>query len=506
MVDQRMSWPRGRALGGTTIINYMIHVRGNKIDYDEWQKAGNPGWSYDEVLPYFKKSEDFLVGVQDKEYHNQGGYLTVEDIPFRSKSAEAFVTAAQELGYKYRDYNGQDQLGVSYAHGTLRNGKRCSAEKAFLRPIRRRANLRILTKARVTKVLIDPKTKQAYGVEYSRNRLYHKALVRKEVILSAGAFNSPQLLMLSGIGPKQHLDELGIRVLHNLPVGKKLYDHLTFTGLTFTVNQSIVMLQSDLYVPKYALEFFTNNSGPLTTLGGVEALAYVRTSISKHPSKTYPDMELIFVSGHFSTDQGQFYRKTFRVTDELYNAIWKQLENSHVLTIFPMLVHPKSYGFLKLKSKNPFHWPKFYGNFLTHPDDVKTFIESIRIAQNIVLKTKAFQKYGAQLVTTPIPGCKKYRFDSDQYWECALRHLSTTLHHQVATCKMGPQHDPEAVVNHKLQVYGVKNLRVADTSVIPIPLTAHTNVPAFMVGEKAADLIKEEWSDVVNHVTPRQEH
>lgn len=490
-----MAWPRGRALGGTTVINYMIHVRGNKVDYDEWAKNGNPGWSYDEVLPYFKKSEDFIVEKQDPGYHNRGGYLRVEDVSFRSKAAHAFIKAGNEMGYKYVDYNGKEQLGISFVHGTTINGKRHSAEAAFLRPIKHRKNLRILTKARVTKVLIDKRTKKAYGVEYSWNKQYRKAIAGKEVILSAGAFNSPQLLMLSGIGPKEHLDEIGIEVLKDLPVGRKMYDHLTFFGLTFTVNQSIVLNQDELYMPQTAIKYITNHTGLYTSIGGVEALAYVRTKLNKHPDPKYPDIELIFTGAHFSSDKGQFYRKSFRLTDELYDAIWKPLEDSHVFGIAPMLLHPKSYGYIRLKSKNPFHWPKFYGNFFTDREnlDKRTFIESIRIIQRLVLKTDAFKKYGPQLVQTPLPGCLNHKFNTDDYWDCALNNLATTLHHQVATCKMGPSNDKEAVVDSRLRVYGVKNLRVADTSVIPMPISAHTNVPAYMVGEKAADLIKEDW-------------
>lgn len=498
--EQRMNWPRGRALGGTTVINYMIHIRGNKVDYDQWEALGNPGWSWKDVFPYFLKSENALLRTKDSGYHSTDGYLNVQDVPFRTRSADVFVAAAQEVGYKYVDYNGEDQLGVSYVQATLRNGSRCSAEKAFLRPIRHRSNLKILIKARVTKILIDPATKRAYGVEYLKNRRYHKAVARKEVILSAGAFNSPQLLMLSGIGPKKHLEDLGIKVLKDLPVGQKLYDHLTFVGLTFKINETIVSRQSDLENPASFVQLALHGNGPMTTLGGVEGLAYIRTNVSTHPSANYPDMELIFVSGHFNTDRGTIYRKIFRLTDNLYETIWKPLENSNTFTMFPMLVHPKSYGHLELKSKNPFHWPKFYGNYLQHPDDIRTFIQGIRIAQRIAL-SDAFKKYDVEQVTTPLPGCKHLTFDSDPYWECALRYLSSTLHHQVATCKMGPAHDPEAVVDNQLRVYGINNLRVVDTSIIPIPLTAHTNVPAFMVGEKAADLIKAEWSE--EHLQPR---
>lgn len=448
-----MAWPRGRALGGSTIINYMIHVRGNKIDYDRWAAMGNPGWSYDEVLPYFKKSEAFHVPRQDEGYHNANGPLNVVEVPHKSESAHAFVRAAQEAGHGLVDYNGRGQLGVSYVHANLRRGKRCSAEKAFLRPVLYRKNLKILTKSRATKILIDPETKAAYGIQYVRNRKYRIAKASKEVILSAGAFNSPQLLMLSGIGPREHLEELNIPVVQNLPVGKKLYDHLTFMGIHFTVNESIVNQQEELENPVTFMDLILNGKGILTTLGGVEALAYIKTNVSKDRELEYPDVELIFIGGSFSTDKGLVYMKSFRIKQEIYDKIWKPLENQPVWTVFPMLVHPKSYGYLKLKSKNPYHWPKFYGNFFTDPEnhDIKTFIGSIREIQRIA-KSPSLQRYDAKMVTTPIPGCERNIFDSDEYWECALRHLTATLHHQVATCKMGPNHDKEAVVNHKLQV------------------------------------------------------
>lgn len=488
-----MAWPRGRGLGGSTLINYMIHVRGNRRDYNRWAKMGNPGWSYHDIFRYFLKSEDFLVKRQDPGYHTTGGYLGVQDVPYRTDSAHAFIQAAQEAGHKFVDYNGKRQMGVSYVHATTRNGRRSSTEEAFLRPVKMRKNLKISTRSWVTKILIDPKTKQAFGVEYLKNQKYHKVFASKEVILSAGAFNSPQILMLSGIGPRRHLEDLGIPVLEDLPVGRKMYDHLTFLGLTFEVDKPIVSDQNLLETPESFLKLVLNGSGPLTTLGGVEALLYFKTNISKD-STSYPDMELIFISGSMNTDLGKFYRKTFRITDEVYNTVWKPLEHKYVFSVLPMLVHPKSFGFLELKSKNPFHHPRFYGNYFTDPGntDIQTFIAAIREVQRII-KMPTFQKYNTRQVTTKIPGCQHWDFDSDEYWECALRHVTTTLHHQVTTCKMGPRSDSEAVVDPELRVYGVKGLRVVDTSVIPIPLTAHTNVPAIMVGEKAADLIKTCW-------------
>lgn len=498
-----MHWPRGKVLGGTSVINYMIHVRGNRQDYDRWEKMGNPGWSYKDVLPYFKKSEDSSVMIHDPEYRNTGGYLSVQDVPYRSECVHAFVNASQEMGYNYVDYNGKEQLGISYVQSTTRRGARCSAEKAFLRSAKFRPNLTILTKSRVTKILIDPTTKRTYGVEYIRNKQLQIARAKKEVILSAGAFNSPQLLMLSGVGPKKHLEELGIPLLQDLPVGQKLYDHLTFLGLIFTVNQSIVLQQKELEDPRNFFKFLLNGDGLLTTLGGVEALAYLKTSAADYP-ETYPDMELIFIGAGLHTDAGLVYKRMFRVSDEVYNAIWKPLENKFAWTVFPMLLHPKSVGHMKLKSTNPFHWPKFYGNFFTDPanQDVRAFIAAIREVQRIA-KAPSLQRYGSEQVKTPVPGCTHLVFDTDDYWECALRHITATLHHQVSTCKMGPSSDKEAVVDSKLRVYGVFNLRVADTSIFPTPVCAHTNVPAFMVGEKAADLIKNDWIKAEFSINPK---
>lgn len=381
---------------------------------------------------------------------------------------------------------------MSYIQATTYKGRRWSAEKGFLRPIRKRPNLKILTKARVVQILIDPQTKTAYGVKYVKNRQYFTAFTRKEVVVSAGALSSPHLLMLSGIGPQDHLQEHNIPVIKNLPVGQKLYDHITFFGQMFTVNESIVFDQQAIMTNiKDIITYLINGQSPVGSLGGVEALAYIQTNGTKH-KESYPDMELMYVAGSLNTDNGEVYRKTFRITDKIYNTVWKPLEKKFVWQVLPMLVHPKSYGYIKLKSKNPYQWPKFYGNYFSNKDDIRTFIASLREVQRIA-SMPAMQRYDAKLVTTKIPGCEQFVFNTDEYWECALRHITPTLHHQVATCKMGPKYDPEAIVDSKLRVYGIKNLRVADTSIIPIPLTAHTNIPAMMVGFKAADLIKEDW-------------
>lgn len=299
---------------------------------------------------------------------------------------------------------------------------------------------------------------------------------------------------LLGIGPKDHLGKLEIPVIKDLPVGKKMYDHLTFIGLLFTFNQSIELKQEEA-VKSSAFMNFLEGKGIATSLGGVEAFTYIKTKESKEKKKKYPDVELIFVGGGMHTDRGVIYRKTFGITDEIYDTVYKPLEDKNAISVLPLLVHPKSYGHVELKSNSPIDDPKLYGNFFTDPEnhDIKTFIAAIREAQRI-MKFPSMQKYNATLHSIPIPGCEKLEFDSDDYWDCALRHISPTLHHQTSTCKMGPGNDPEAIVDHRLKVYGIKNLRVADCSVIPKPVTAHTNAPSIMIGEKASDMIKEQWN------------
>ncbi|KAF7263416.1 hypothetical protein GWI33_002375, partial [Rhynchophorus ferrugineus] len=268
--------------------------------------------------------------IQDKGYRNKGGYMTVSDIPYRTEAARVFVEAAQQAGHPYVDYNGKTQLGVSYIQGNVRNGKRCGVEKAYLRPIRNRKNLKVLLNSRVVRVLIDPETKEARGVVFVRQRKYYKILAKKEVILSAGAFNSPQLLMLSGIGPEDHLRELGIPVVQNLPVGQKMYDHITFVGLNFISREPLETVKDDvMYNISTSFDFLLNGNGPFTTLGGVEAISYIQTNNTKE-SQPYPDMELLFIGASIASDKGASNRQSLSVSKELYDAIWKPLEKENV--------------------------------------------------------------------------------------------------------------------------------------------------------------------------------
>ncbi|KAK9872003.1 hypothetical protein WA026_015249 [Henosepilachna vigintioctopunctata] len=493
LLNNVMHWPRGKALGGTSTINYMIYTRGNPVDYDNWAAAGNPGWSYEEVLPYFMKSERARLAVADNDIHNYNGYLGVEDI-YKSRLLDAFIEGGAEMGLPYIDYNSPKvPFGTSRIQATVKNGRRHSAASAFLKPVRNRPNLHILQPAYVTKLLINRKTRETVGVECEIADQLYKIKATKEVILSAGAFNSPQLLMLAGIGPADHLRELGIKVLQDLPVGRNLHDHLTFPGMAFLINTTESIGIPQFLSPQSLRNFINNGTGPLTSLGGVEGIGYIKTEYSTEPGPQ-PDMELLYIGGTIASDFGLFTRKGMKITNKVYDGLMKPLHGLGMWTVFPMLLHPKSIGWMKLRSRNPKDYPLFYGNFFTDPEnrDIKTFIASIRFVQQLA-KTKAFQKFGTFMNPNVHPGCENHQFDSDEYWECCLRSISVTLHHQVGTAKMGPANDPTSVVDNELRVHGVKRLRVADCSIIPFALSAHTNAPSTMVGEKAADIIKRMW-------------
>lgn len=299
--------------------------------------------------------------------------------------------------------------------------------------------------------------------------------------------------MLSGIGPADHLRELGVKVLQDLPVGKNLQDHLTFPGLAFVINQTESLGPGKVMGGDALQTFLRNGTGPLTSLGGVEGIGYIKTQYSTEPGPQ-PDIELIFVGGSLASDYGLVTRRGMKITNKVYDGLLRPLHGYPTWTIFPMLLHPKSAGWMKLRSRNPKDYPKFYGNFFSDPDnkDIKSFIAAIRFIQKLS-KTHAFQRFGSLLNPNRQPGCTQFRFDSDDYWECCLRAISVTLHHQVGTAKMGPSGDSSSVVDHHLKVHGIRRLRVADCSVIPFALSAHTNAPSFMIGEKASDMIKQQW-------------
>lgn len=491
MNGDRCNWPRGKVLGGSSVLNAMVYVRGNKNDYDLWEALGNEGWSYKQVLPYFLKSEDnrnpYLVNT---DYHEAGGYLTVQEAPWRTPLAVTFLKGGLELGYENRDINGEKQTGFMLTQATMRRGSRCSTAKAFLRPVRQRSNLHIALGAQVTRVLINQVKKQAYGIEFVRNGQKQKVRIKREVILSAGALQTPQLLMLSGVGPADHLREHGIPLVANLKVGHNLQDHVGLGGLTFVVNKPVTFKKDRFQTLAVAMNYILYEKGPMTTQG-VEGLAFVNTKYAP-TSGNWPDIQFHFAPSSVNSDGGEQIRTILNLRDRIYNTMYKPLEKAETWTILPLLLRPKSTGWVKLKSKNPFHPPVIEPNYFAYKEDLQVLTEGIKIAMALS-NTTAFQMYGSRPHTIPMPGCQHLMLFSDEYWECAIKHFTFTIYHPTSTCKMGPKQDIDAVVDSRLRVHGVANLRVVDASIMPTIISGNPNAPVIMIAEKASDMIKEDW-------------
>ncbi|KAI5642505.1 GMC oxidoreductase domain-containing protein [Phthorimaea operculella] len=297
--------PRGKVLGGSSVLNFLIYQRGHPEDYNDWARMGNDGWSYSEVLPYFKKSENIKINdLKNSSFHGRGGYLDIDYSPFWSPLESAFKKAGQELGYKWRDPNaGEDVIGFSKPQATMRNGRRCSSAKAFLEPIRFRPNFKVTKFSTVTKLLINPNTKIVYGVEFIKRNKRIRVKARREVVLSAGTIGSAQILMLSGVGPAKHLQEVGIAPLVDLPVGYNLQDHVTFSGNAFIVNDSRMCVNDITAASPISATSYLFGRGPLTLPGGAAGLAFTRTRFANDDhAATRPDIELVMGAGSLAGD------------------------------------------------------------------------------------------------------------------------------------------------------------------------------------------------------------
>lgn len=320
-------------------FNIILFQRGNRRDYDNWEAMGNTGWGYDDVLPYFKKLENSRIKHGAPDYVGKGGPLTVSEVDYKSDVAKSFIEAGLELGWPYVDYNGPGQIGISYIQTSTKDGRRLSSNVAYLYPIKNRKNLFVRKLSQVTKILIDPKTKTATGVQYVCNGKFHTVRARREVILSAGAINSPQLLMLSGIGPADHLKEMNIKTIKNLPVGFNLMDHAAPGALTFTTNASTFSLYK---ISPFDFIQFTagNRQSVLESIGGCESLAFLELD---DPSPTvnpdgYPDIELIQTNG--AMHSAQVFPLVFGLKPSIYEAMFKQMEmdQRNAFMVYPMVL------------------------------------------------------------------------------------------------------------------------------------------------------------------------
>jgi choline dehydrogenase len=455
---RRIFWPRGKVLGGSSSINGMVYIRGQAEDFDHWRQLGNTGWSFADVLPYFKRAEHQTRGAD--AFHATGGPLCVSDAD-RHPLCEAFIAAATALGYpRNDDFNGAVQEGVGYHQTTIRSGRRCSTAVGYLRPAMRRPNLTVLTGALSEKILFDGR--RATGVLFRRGGALQTAKARREIILCGGAVNSPQLLLLSGVGPQDQLAEFGIPIVQHLPgVGESMQDHYSTPlklrcRLPVTVND--VML-SPIRKVQAGIEYLVFRRGALATIAGPAAL-FART----RPEVASPDIKCSIQP--FSAERPQ---------DGLHP--WSGF------TLIAYQLRPESRGRIRLKSADPAAPPAVYPNYLATETDQKTLVDGLKIVRRIVARPEMAHFVEAEFQ----PGSQ---VQSDAALLDYARNYGGTVFHPTSTCKMGS--DAMAVVDSGLRVHGVEGLRVADASIMPTVVSGNTNAAAIMIGEKCADLVREE--------------
>ncbi|XP_050699047.1 glucose dehydrogenase [FAD, quinone]-like isoform X1 [Eriocheir sinensis] len=485
MKNNRCNLPRGHVVGGSSSINYMLYVRGNRLDYDHWEALGNPDWGFSSVFPFFLKSEGHSDPA-DPKYHGVTGPLTVEKAPWTTPLSDAFLRAGQELGYPVLDVNAASQSGFMVPDAFLRRSARCSNAKAFLRPGSRRHNLHVVLKTLVTKVIIDPSTMRATGVELSDGMVVE---ARREVVVCAGAINTPQLLMLSGIGPATHLESLKIPVLKDLPVGRNLQDHVA-ASVVFTTQEPVSLLQHRVGNVPSALQYALLGTGPLASLGGVEGIAFVNTSYA-NVSVDWPDVQFHFVAGSYASDGGRHLRYTLGLKEQYWATYYKPLTIRDHFSIIVVPTRPRSRGYVRLLSRDPRRYPEVVTNYLSEQHDVKVLVDGMRLAWQLG-NTQAFRGFGAKYYDGIVPGCEHLKPATSTAWECIARHFTLAFYHLCGTARMGPPGHPDTVVDPSLKVVGVSGLRVADASVFPTIPSGNTNAAVTMVAERAAALILQE--------------
>lgn len=452
-------WPRGKVLGGSSAMNLMIYVRGNPHDYDSWAAMGNKGWDYNSVLPLFKKSENNhfpqFVYEDNGTYHSDKGELNI-DFYGDSQFASVFINAGMEDNFKFiRDINANEYIGFTKVQGTCYQGRRQSAAKAFLIPAKNRKNLRVVKYGLVEKILVD-KNNRAYGIKYKRHGKTIKAYAKREVIMSAGAIMTPVVLLLSGIGPKEHLKKHKIPVKSNLPVGKNLIDHI-YTLIFFQFDPT----PTD---PNAAYDNVFNlaihNTGGLTNVGISTLCAFLNTD----RAAKFPNIQLMYFWYTKNSPNLQAYIKTRQFSYEIAKKLTEANQNHDIGAILVTLLHPKSTGYIHLNSTSIKDKPHIKPQYFSKQRDYDVMIKAIR-DQIAYVKSKSYSAKHAELMTFHLPDCDGITFDTDEYWKCYIGYMSATLYHPVGTCKMsGLYPDNEAVVDDRLRVRGVKALRVIDAS------------------------------------------
>ncbi len=456
-----IDWPRGKVLGGSSSLNGLLYVRGQKEDYDRWRQMGNEGWGWDDVLPLFKRSENQERGAD--AFHGNQGELSVSNMRLQRPICDAWVAAAQAAGYPFNpDYNGETQEGVGYFQLTTRNGRRCSSAVAFLNPARSRPNLTIITNALVHRVTIE--AGRATGVVYSgKSGVEQTIACDREVIVSGGAINSPQILMLSGLGDAEQLKQNGIDVVAHMPaVGRNMQDHLQ-ARLVFKCNEPTLNdeVRSLYNQARIALKYALFRSGPMTMAASL-AVGFMKTG----PHVETPDIQ-------------------FHVQPWSANSPGEGVHPFSAFTMSVCQLRPESRGEITLQGPDPRTYPKITPNYLSTELDCRTIVEGVKIARKIARHAPLTSKISEEFRPT-----KELEMDDYEGTLDWARSNSTSIYHPTGTCRMGE--GTNSVVDARLRIHGIRGLRVADCSIMPEIVSGNTNAPAIMIGEKASDMILED--------------
>lgn len=484
MKNEQCYWPRGKMIGGTGATNGNIFLTGISDDFDEWQQQGNEGWSWNDVYPIFAKTTRYtgnathpMGALHLNNFVRLESYKTLKDL---------ILNATEEMDRLTERKNG---IFMPDILGTMERGIRMSTGKTYLaRVAPYRPNLFLMKNCLVTKILFQNRN-EVNGVEFLLNNR-HKLRVRatKEVILSAGTFHSPKILLLSGVGPRDHLKKLNIPLVKDLAVGENFQDHgMMPLIMKFTKN---IPSGIDEVTPHSLYDYLMFQNGPLAASSTLIGL------INTQPENVHNKSDIMLVSHLGLPTKNSNVFEFLQFKDEIVKKFLCQVENQTILELEGLIIKSKSRGSIKLKSKNPLLAPAIHNNMATDSADQQTLLRFIRFVQKLQ-NTAAFKYYGLELVTIPLPQCDQFAFDSNEYWLCYIKYFYISAWHAAGTCRMGPATDHTAVLDQRLRVHGIRGLRVADASIMPNITSGNTNGPTIMIAEKAAELIKEDWSNAI---------